>query len=145
LDLQNPTGLNVNDLNKLKEESCVKFIGYHTNISKLYADSHIVCLPSYREGLPKSLIEAAAAGRAVVTTDVPGCRDAIIVNKTGLIVPVKNSYRLADAIQWLIEHPSERIKMGKAGRKYAEKNFKIEKIIQYHLSIYRELINNLNS
>ena len=77
-------------------------------------------MPSYREGLPKSLIEAAAASRAVVTTDVPGCREVIIPKKTGLLVPVKDSQKLAEALQWLIEHPLERIEMGKAGRKLAE-------------------------
>ena len=106
----------------------------------MYARSHIICLPSYREGLPKTLIEAAAASRAVVTTDVPGCRDAIIPNSTGLLVPVKNSKKLADALQWLIEHPIERINMGKAGRKLAEKEFQIEKIVKNHLKIYQELI-----
>ena len=68
-------------------------------------------MPSYREGFPKTLIEAAAASRAVVTTDVPGCRDAIIPNKTGLLVPVKNSLKLADALQQLIENPKKRVEM----------------------------------
>ena len=74
----------------------MEILGYQKNIQDLYAKSHIICLPSYREGLPKSLIEAAAASRAVVTTDVPGCREAIIPNKTGLLVPVKDSQKLAD-------------------------------------------------
>ena len=99
-------------------------------------------MPSYREGLPKALLEAAAASRAVVTTDVPGCRDAIIPNKTGLIVPVKNSEKLANAFQWLIDHPVERVAMGRAGRKLAEKEFLVEKIVQHHLNIYNELIKN---
>ena len=85
LDTKNPTGLNIDDLNKIKDEGLVEFIGFQNDIQKLYASSHIICLPSYREGFPKSLMEAAAAGRAVVTTDVPGCRDAIIPNKTGFI------------------------------------------------------------
>ena len=143
LDSNNRTGLNLDDFNKLKEEACVEILGYQKNIAILYAKSHIICLPSYREGLPKSLIEAAAASRAVVTTDVPGCRDAIIPNKTGLLVPVKNHQKLADALQWLIEHPQERVAMGKAGRKLAEKEFLIEKIVQSHLDIYQELYNNI--
>ena len=141
LDTNNPSGLKIEDLKKIKDESLVEILGFVKNISKLYSASNIVCLPSYREGLPKSLIEAAAASRAIVTTDVPGCRDAIIPNKTGLLVPVKNSLKLADAIQWLIEHPEERTKMGKAGRLYAEKEFPIEKIVQSHLDIYQELLN----
>ena len=123
-------------------EVCVEVLGYHKDIPTLYASSHIICLPSYREGLPKSLIEAAAASRAVVTTDVPGCRDAIIPNKTGLLVPVKDPQKLADALQWLIEHPQERIAMGIAGRKLAEKEFSIEKIVQNHLDIYQDLLVN---
>ena len=142
LDINNPTGLKLDDLNKLKDEGYVKIIGYQKDIVTLYAKSHIICLPSYREGFPKSLIEAAAAGRAVVTTDVPGCRDAIIPNKTGLLVPIKDSRKLADALQWLIENPKERIAMGKAGRKFAEKEFPIEKIILNHLDIYQDLISN---
>jgi glycosyltransferase involved in cell wall biosynthesis len=143
LDAKNPTGLNVNDLNKLKTEGYVEILGHQKDIPALYARSHIVCLPSYREGLPKTLIEAAAAGRAIVTTDVAGCRDAVIANKTGLLVPAKDSQKLANALQWLLEHPQERIAMGKAGRKLAEKEFKIEKIVKEHLEIYQEFSNKI--
>jgi len=142
LDTNNPSSLNLDDLNKIKQEACVVVLGFHNDIPTLYANSHIICLPSYREGLPKSLIEAAAASRAVVTTDVPGCRDVIIPNRTGLLVPVKDFKKLADAIQWLIEHPKERIGMGKAGREFAEKEFSIEKVIQEHLDIYDDLLIN---
>ena len=145
LDLNNPSGISQNDLNKIKNEGNVEVLGYYKNIEKLYNASHIICLPSYREGFPKGLVEAAAAGRAVVTTDVPGCRDAIIPNKTGLLVPVKNSTKLADTLNWLIEHPKERSMMGKAGRNLAEKEFAIEKIVQCHLDIYQELIKHKSS
>ena len=142
LDIDNPTSLNLEDLKMIKREGLVEILGYYKDIPKLFSQSNIVCLPSYREGLPKSLIEAAAASRAVVTTDVPGCRDAIVINKTGLIVPVKNSEKLANAFQWLIEHPRKRIAMGIAGRKLAEKEFLIEIIVKQHLSIYKNLIKN---
>ena len=141
LDPGNLNSLTKQDIDNIKKEHVVEVLDYQKDISVLYARSHIVCLPSfYGEGLPKSLIEAAAASRAVVTTDAPGCRDAIIPNKTGLLVPVKDPQKLADALQWLAENPQERIAMGKAGRKLAEKEFKIEKIIQNHLDIYQELI-----
>jgi glycosyltransferase involved in cell wall biosynthesis len=90
------------------------------------------------------LIEAAAANRAVVTTDIPGCRDAIIPNKTGLLVPLKTPKKLADAIEYLIKHLAKRIAMGKAGRKLAEKKFSIEKIVKAHLLIYQQLIKATN-
>jgi glycosyltransferase involved in cell wall biosynthesis len=141
LDPDNPTSLNNQDLQNIIEEKVVEVLGYQKDIPALYARSHIICLPSfYGEGLPKALIEAAAASRAVVTTDVPGCRDAIILNKTGLLVPAKDPQKLADALQWLIENPKKRYEMGKAGRKFAEKEFPIEKIVQNHLNIYQELI-----
>ncbi len=145
LDINNPTSLNPDDLCKIKNEGIIEVLGFHKDIPKLFNMSHIICLPSYREGFPKALIEAAAASRAVVTTDVPGCRHAIIPNKTGLLIPVMNSIKLAESLQWLIEHPQERIAMGKAGRKFAEKEFPIEKIIQSHLDLYQELIKNKSS
>lgn len=141
LDPDNPTSLNNQDLQNIIEEKVVEVLGYQKDIPALYARSHIICLPSfYGEGLPKALIEAAAASRAVVTTDIPGCRDAIILNKTGLLVPAKDPQKLADALQWLIENPKERYEMGKAGRKFAEKEFPIEKIVQNHMNIYNEIL-----
>ncbi len=143
LDQDNPTSLNDQDLQNIIKEKVVEVMGYQEDIPALYARSHIICLPSfYGEGLPKSLIEAAAASRAVVTTDIPGCRDAIIPNKTGLLVPAKNPQKLADALQWLIENPEARNGMGKAGREFAEKEFPIEKIVQCHMNIYQELLIN---
>lgn len=140
IDEKNNTGLTKNELNIIKKEGIVEVIGFQKNIPGLFSKSHIICLPSYREGLPKSLIEAAAASRAVITTDVPGCRDAIEPYVTGLLVPVKNKNALADAIQDLIEDPQKRISMGKEGRKLAEKEFIIEKIVNAHIDIYKELI-----
>lgn len=140
IDSHNPTSISKQELYNLKQDNIVEFLGYRKNIMELYTASHIICLPSYREGLPKSLIEAAAAGRAVVTTDVPGCRDAIIPNKTGILVPVKDVEKLADAIQWLIEHPKKCKEMGNAGRELAEQNFNIENIIDKHMQIYQKLL-----
>jgi glycosyltransferase involved in cell wall biosynthesis len=143
LDLGNPTSLTKKELEDIVKEKVVEVLGNQKDIPKLYAKTNIVCLPSfYGEGLPKTLIEAASAGRAIVTTDHPGCRDAIISNKTGLLVPVKNPQKLADALEWLIEHPQERIEMGKAGRKFAKKKFAIEKIIQGHLDTYENLLSD---
>ncbi|SIT67211.1 Glycosyltransferase involved in cell wall bisynthesis [Ectothiorhodosinus mongolicus] len=142
-DTKNPTGLTESELQSLRDEGVVEVLGYQKDIPALYAKAHIVCLPSYREGLPKALVEAASASRAVVTTDVPGCRDAIVPNESGLLVPVKSPEKLADALQWLIEHPAERVAMGKAGRLLTEREFAIEKIVQGHLEIYQELLESV--
>ena len=143
-DTHNPTGLTALELNSIRDEGVVDVLGFQNDIPVLFAKSHIICLPSfYGEGIPKALIEAAAASRAVVTTDHPGCRDAVIPNETGLLVPVKSPEKLANALQWLIEHPAERVVMGKAGRLLAEREFDIEKIVHGHLEIYTELLEKM--
>lgn len=138
-DPDNPATISQERLNNWSNENVVKMWGYRTDIPELFAQSNIIVLPSYREGLPKVLIEAAACGRAVVTTDVPGCRDAIERGKTGLLVPVQDAEALAGAIQRLIEDPRLRRSMGKAGRELAERAFAIEKIVAAHLDIYKSL------
>ena len=144
IDSKNPSTLKAEELEQIKNEGIVKILGHQKNIAKIYAESHIVCLPSYREGLPKSLVEAAAASRAVVTTNVPGCKDAILPNKSGLLVPVKDPEKLADALQLLIENDNLRVSMGKVGRQLAEKEFVIDKIVKKHTDIYKLLSQKYN-
>ena len=139
-DPGNPTSVMRQEMEHWQNEGLVKLLGFRKDIAAQYADANVVCLPSYREGLPKSLVEAAACGRAVVTTDVPGCRDAITPGVTGLIVSVKDPLALADGIQTLIKDPELRISMGQAGRALAEEAFTIEKIVDQHMEIYRDLI-----
>jgi glycosyltransferase involved in cell wall biosynthesis len=127
-------------LDNWSAEGIVQLLGFRTDIALQYEAANIVCLPSYREGLPKGLVEAAACGRAVVTTDVPGCRDAIERDVTGVLVPEKNASALADAIQMLIEMPEKRLSMGEAGRKLARQAFSIDRIVDQHLAIYEELL-----
>lgn len=146
IDLKNPTSLSLKELQTIRREKFLIVLGFKKNIQNLYAKSHIICLPSYYgEGLPKTLIEAAAASRVIVTTNHPGCRDAVIANKTGLLVPIKNPQKLADKLQWLISHPEQIEKMGKAGRQLAEKKFSVKKIVQQHLNTYELLLNNNNN
>ena len=97
----------------LKKINSLEFKGYKKYINKIYSKSNIICLPSYREGMSLTLLEASASGRAIVTTNVPGCRDAIIPHKTGLLVPVKNSKLLANSLKYLIKNDEIRMKMGK--------------------------------
>lgn len=139
-DPGNPSSVTQMDLQRWREEGIVQLPGFRLDIAKQYAKANIVCLPSYYgEGLPKSLVEAAACGRAVVTTDFPGCRDSITADVTGLLIPPENASALADALQKLITEPGLRRQMGKAGRDLAERDFAIEKIVAQHLEIYKEL------
>lgn len=139
LDRGNPASLTEEDLVRIKAEGVVELAGYSKNIANEYAASNIACLPSYREGLPKSLVEAAACGRTVITTDVPGCRDAIDVNRTGLLVPVKDAAALSDAITALVADDNRRLEMGRAGRIFAENEFSITKIVSEHMDVYKKL------
>lgn len=128
-------------LDAWEQEGRLKCLGYRTDIAKLFSQSHIVALPScYGEGLPKVLIEAAACGRAVITTDHPGCRDAIEPDVTGLLIPIKDSDALADAIERLISNPEQRQRLGRAGRELAESVFDVEKVIDEHIRIYEQLL-----
>lgn len=139
-DLANPTSVTLQEVAALQGEGIVECLGHRSDVLSLYAQAHIVVLPSYREGLPKSLIEAAVCGRAVVTTDVPGCRDAIEPDVTGLLVPPRNASALADALERLVRDVALRKDMGKAGRALAEREFGIEKVVAAHLRIYEGLL-----
>ena len=131
-------------LNEWQQAGLVECLGYRTDIANLFSQSNIVTLPSYYgEGLPKVLIEAAACGRVVVTTDHPGCRDAIEPDVSGVLVPVRDAEALANAIQDLIENPEKRKTMGQAGRELAEREFAIEKVVDAHLKIYDELLSKV--
>lgn len=141
-DSGNLTSISEMEISQWSKDGLLEVLGYRSDIPDLFAKSNIVVLPSYREGLPKALIEAAACGRAVVTTDVPGCRDAIEPETTGLLVPVRDVMALADAIQSLIENPNRRKQLGASGRALAEREFTIEKVVDAHLAIYQELLKN---
>ena len=138
LDLENPNSMSSEELNSYVNDGFVRYIGYREDIPQVISSSSIVVLPSYREGLPKSLIEAAACGRAVVTTDVPGCRDAILPNETGLLIPAKSILDLARAIEKLLLDPEMTSEMGKRGRQFAEDVFSIEDVIKKHMEIYEQ-------
>lgn len=127
------------EVEALTVEGNVRVLGYQSDLAKIFSRSHIVVLPSYREGLPKVLIEAAACARPVVTSDVPGCRDAIIAGETGLLVPVKDAEALAIAIEKLVSNAELRHEMGRAGRKWAEREFAIENVVKVHLDVYQAL------
>lgn len=140
-DIENPNSVMLHEIEKWANDGIVKYLGHRTDIAEIFSQSNIVCLPSfYGEGVPKVLIEAAACGRAIVTTNNPGCKDAIIHGQTGLCVPIKDSQALAGAIISLIEQPELRRKMGIAARDFAEQEFDVNSVVDKHMSIYNRLI-----
>ena len=140
-DLANPDSIRSDELVQWTEEGIVELWGLRSDMPQVLAAAQLVVLPSYYgEGLPKVLIEAAACGRAVITTDHPGCRDAIDPGISGLLVPVRNSLALAEAMETLINDPIQCKIMGDAGRALAEKAFNVSQVVTAHLQIYQELI-----
>ena len=97
-------------------------------------------MPSYREGSPKSLIEASACGRAIVSTNVPGCRDVVINNQNGLLVEPKNTFELVKAIEKLILDHNLRLFFGKNGRKFAKEKFSLNLVVDKHIELYKKMI-----
>jgi glycosyltransferase involved in cell wall biosynthesis len=142
LDPGNRGALTGEQLRDLSEESGLEWTGDWPDMAQLFRDCHVVCLPSYREGMPKALLEACASGRPIVTTDVPGCRDVIPEGRNGLLVPARNAAALATAIRQLIEDAPLRRRMGAEGRLLAEREFGIDAVVRSHLGIYGELMNH---
>jgi glycosyltransferase involved in cell wall biosynthesis len=139
LDLDNPAGVKIEEINNWVNKNLVEYWGYKKNMNRIINLATIVVLPSYREGFPKILMEAASCGRPVVTTNVPGCRDAI-TKDTGILVPAKNSRYLANAIINLLKNKKKIKKMSKLSRQHAINNFDINKIVDIHVNIYKKLI-----
>lgn len=142
VDIANPASLAQAELTQWVNEGVVEWWGQRSDMPDVLASAYVVVLPSYREGLPKVLLEAAACGRAVVTTDVPGCRDAIAPDVSGVLVPVRDAAALADALQGLIEDPARCQAMGNAGRVLAENAFDVRQVVATHMRIYQDLIDN---
>jgi glycosyltransferase involved in cell wall biosynthesis len=136
IDPQNPASVPYAVLAAWKEEKVITWLGAIENIPALYATSHIAVLPSYREGLPKSLLEAAAFGKPIVTTDVPGCREVVTQHDNGFLVPAKNAIALAEALKELVESLELRIKMGQSSREKAQQEFDEKKIVAETLRVY---------
>ena len=119
----------------------IKWLGYRTDVKELLQSSHIVAFPSYyMEGLPKSLIEATAIGRPIITTQSIGCKDTVDDGANGYLIPTKDVDALVEKLRLLIDNADLRQKMGKAAREKAEKEFSLDVVIERHLNIYNELL-----
>jgi len=136
----NPASFTPAELESIRSSPFIKYLGHAEDIAKLFASAHIVVLPSYHEGLPRVLQEAAACGRAVVTTDAPGCVYAVKPGVSALVVPVRDSETLKDAIVLLLEDDERRKSMGLEGRLLAESEFSVQNVVQKHEDIYRQLM-----
>jgi len=140
IDADNPASISDADLKRWVADGVVEWWGHSEDMAATLAQATIVCLPSYREGLPKALLEAMARGKPCVATDVPGCREAVRHEDNGLLVPAKDAAALAAAIGRLLDHPDERQRMGTRGRERAVEEFSQERVIEATLAVYREVL-----
>ena len=139
-DPDNPAAVSERELRQWENEGVVEWWGHQQAMEKVLPQAHLVCLPSYREGLPKVLLETMACGRAVVTCDVPGCREAVLHEHNGLLVPARDAGALAHAIGRLLKDVSLRSRFGAAGRERAERLFSTERVARETLGVYQELL-----
>jgi glycosyltransferase involved in cell wall biosynthesis len=139
-DTGNPAAVASEQLEKWVNEGVVEWWGQRNDMPEVYKQADIVCLPSYREGLPTVLIEAAACSRPIVTTDTVGCREVVRQGENGYLVPVGSTVELADALQLLLEDSALRNRLGTRGREIAVQEFAVERIIVETQAVYEELL-----
>lgn len=120
----------------MKEQTTIHYLGHQTNIRHILSQSDIFVLPSYREGLPRTSMEAMSMGLPIVTTDVVGCRETVDEGVNGFLVPPYNASALADSIKKLLDDPDLRSRMGQAGREKALREFDVATIVDKHLEVY---------
>lgn len=141
-DLDNPGGISRAHLETWVREGSIEWCDHTDDMPTVLGSATIVVLPSfYREGLPKVLLEAAACGKPLIATDVPGCREVVRDKITGLLVPVRDADALARAIGSLLADPEARAAMGRAGREMVIREYSVSRIAEETLALYRDLLN----
>lgn len=139
-DDANPAAISHAQLQAWVDEGVVEWAGWCDDMAGVLAKSRVVCLPSYREGLPKALLEAAACARAIVATDVPGCREIVVHGRNGLLVQARSGEALVPALAQLIEDEDLCDRMGREGRRMVEGEFSMAAVARGTLALYRELL-----
>jgi glycosyltransferase involved in cell wall biosynthesis len=142
-DPANPTSIPQAEVARWGREPGVTWLGQVADIATVWRRAHVAVLPSRGgEGLPKSLLEAAASGRPLIATDVPGCREIVIHDKTGLLVPVDDPQALAAAILRLVRSSQQRIRFGVAARRLVDERFSADLVGKATVALYQGLLNN---
>ena len=139
-DEENPASIQPVQLHRWQEEGAIEWWGHRSDMPTVLGHAAVVVLPSYREGLPVSLLEAAACGKPIVATDVPGCRDVVRHRVNGLLVPPRNATALAEAIAVLLENQGLRNELGCRGRDIVVKEFSSTLVTRQTLALYDELL-----
>ena len=138
-DERNPSVISLRELEQWQSEGALEWLGEVEDVRPFLSRADVVVLPSYREGTPRSLLEAAAMEKPLIATDVPGCREIVIPDKTGLLVQPKDPDGLAKAMIKMIENPLMRLEMGRKARCKVKKEFDEALVIRKVLNVYQGL------
>lgn len=138
-DAGNPRAISLEQLEQWQAEGSVEWWGHCNDMAATLAQCHVFCLPSFHEGIPKVLLEACAAGRPIVASDIAGCREVVRPGVNGVLVPVQQPQQLADALESLIIDPTSRKRLGGAGRRIAEEQFSMDAVIAMTLALYERV------
>lgn len=139
-DPGNPSSLSWEELSKYIDQGTVLALGRQENIPEWLAASDIYVLPSYREGVPRTVLEAMAMGLPIITTDAPGCRETVIEGENGFLVPPRDVQALVCALNALVDSSELRQRMGQRSRELAAERFSSEKITSQYVGLYRKLL-----
>lgn len=139
IDPYNPTSISADEIRQCHDAGILNWHGYQDDVQQYIHQSQVVVLPSYREGTPKTLLEAAACGKAIIATDVPGCREVVRHKVNGLLVAAKDAKALATAMEYMITHQEHLEAMGKAGRLRMETEFAQDIIFRQTLETYQQV------
>ena len=137
IDAGNISSMSARDIKSASDAGYIQWLGPRSDIAEIYSRAHIACLPSYREGLPKSLIEAASCGLPIITTDVPGCRQMVVEGKNGLLIEAKSAITISEAIIYLLTKPELMRRMALYSREMAVDRFDHKHIVNTFFEIYK--------
>jgi glycosyltransferase involved in cell wall biosynthesis len=144
IDPKSPISITPDQLNYIIRKSPTNYVGYVSDVAKLYADAHLICYPSYYpEGVPKTLIEAAACGKPIITTNTPGCSDVVIDGFNGVLIGEKSPQQIVEKVIQFTLAPKEITRMGENSRWLAEKKFDVKNVVEEHVKIYSMLSGGL--
>jgi len=140
LDYDSVGAVTKKQLDQWQKEGIVEWVGHVNDVHDIYKEAAIVCLPSYREGLPRALLEAASYGKALISTDVPGCREICLDECTGLLVKERDVSTLVTAIERLLDDKTLIDKYGQSARAYVVEKFSIDSIVDQTDSFYKSIL-----
>jgi glycosyltransferase involved in cell wall biosynthesis len=129
IDKDNPNNIELKTIQEWESAGIIEYLGKVADVCPVLENTDVVVLPSYyREGIPNALMEGMAMGRPIITTDMPGCRETVIDQVNGILIPSRDVDALARAMEFMILHPERRIEMGRAGRNMVLEKFEVKKV-----------------